>query len=66
VESVGLSAEHARITLGAPSETPRIGDKIEFVVGYSDTTTMLHDEIYGVRDGRLEVVWPILGRGKLR
>jgi D-serine deaminase-like pyridoxal phosphate-dependent protein len=66
VESVGLSAEHARISLASPSEAPRIGDKIEFVVGYSDTTTMLHDEIFGVRDGRLEVVWPILGRGKLR
>ncbi|HEY1292308.1 MAG TPA: DSD1 family PLP-dependent enzyme [Chloroflexota bacterium] len=66
VESVGLSAEHARITLAAPSETPRVGDKIDFVVGYSDTTTVLHDEIYGIRDGRLEVVWPILGRGKLR
>jgi D-serine deaminase-like pyridoxal phosphate-dependent protein len=66
VESVGLSAEHARVSLGAPSAAPKIGQKIEFVVGYSDTTTMLHDEIYGVRDGRLEVVWPILGRGKLR
>ncbi len=66
VESVGLSAEHARISLREPAQAPRVGDKLEFVVGYSDTTTMLHDEIYGVRDGRLEVVWPILGRGKLR
>jgi D-serine deaminase-like pyridoxal phosphate-dependent protein len=66
VESVGLSAEHARVSLAEPSEAPRVGDKLEFVVGYSDTTTMLHDEIYGVRDGRLEVVWPILARGKLR
>ena len=66
VESVGLSAEHARISLRAPCETPRIGDKIEFVVGYSDTTTMLHDEIYAVRGERLEAIWPILGRGKLR
>jgi D-serine deaminase-like pyridoxal phosphate-dependent protein len=66
VKSVGLSAEHARISLGAASDSPGVGDKVEFVVGYSDTTTMLHDEIFGVRDGRLEVVWPILGRGKLR
>ena len=66
VESVSLSAEHARIELGAPTSAPRVGDKIEFVVGYSDTTTMLHDELYGIRDGRLEVVWPILGRGRLR
>src|SRR5579859_4420678 len=66
VTSVSLSAEHARIELGAPMTAPRVGDKIEFVVGYTDTTTMLHDNIYGTRDGKVEVIWPILGRGKLQ
>jgi hypothetical protein len=41
-------------------------DKVEFVVGYPDTTTTLHDEVYATRNGKVEVVWPILGRGKLR
>ena len=66
VKSVGLSAEHTTLELAAPSATPDIGDKIEFIVGYTDTTTMLHEELYGLRDGQVEVVWPILGRGKLR
>lgn len=66
VASVGLSAEHAQIQLGAPTASPRVGDKIEFIVGYTDTTTMLHDELYGTRDGKVEVIWPILGRGKLQ
>ncbi len=66
VTSVGLSAEHARIELGAPLNELHVGDKMEFVVGYTDTTTVLHDEIYGTRDGKVEVVWPILGRGKLQ
>jgi D-serine deaminase-like pyridoxal phosphate-dependent protein len=66
VESVALSAEHARIELREASASPRIGDRLEFVVGYSDTTTMLHNELYAIRDGRLEIVWPIVGRGKLR
>jgi len=39
---------------------------VEFVSGYCDSTVCLHDELYGVRAGRLEVIWPILGRGKLR
>ena len=26
----------------------------------------LHDEIYATRKGRIEAVWPIVGRGKLR
>jgi D-serine deaminase-like pyridoxal phosphate-dependent protein len=66
VKSVALSAEHARIELEEPTTTLKVGDKIEFVVGYSDTTVCLHDELYGVRDGRVEVIWPIVGRGKLR
>jgi len=26
----------------------------------------LHDEILATRKGRIEAVWPIVGRGKLR
>jgi D-serine deaminase-like pyridoxal phosphate-dependent protein len=66
VASVGLSADHAQIQRGAPTASPHVGDKIEFIVGYTDTTTMLHDELYGTRDGKVEVIWPILGRGKLQ
>ena len=43
-----------------------VGDKQEFVVGYSDTTVNLHDELVGTRNGKVEVVWSILGRGKLK
>ena len=46
VESVKLSAEHATIELSAGSWTPAIGDRVEFAVGYSDTTVHLHEEIY--------------------
>ena len=66
VRSVNLSAEHARVELDQPSHSLKVGDKLEFVVGYSDTTVHLHEEMIGIRDGRAEVVWPILGRGKLR
>ena len=66
VRSVNLSAEHARVELNQPNHSLRVGDKLEFVVGYSDTTVHLHEEMIGTRDGRVEIVWPILGRGKLR
>jgi 3-hydroxy-D-aspartate aldolase len=39
---------------------------VEFVAGYCDSTLFLHDELYGVRDGRVEALWPILGRGGTR
>lgn len=61
-----LSAEHTTVELELPSETPRVGDRIEFVVGYSDTTVYLHEEMIGVRGGTIEEVWRIAGRGKIK
>ncbi len=66
VTFVGLSAEHGKIELSAPAETPRVGETIEFVAGYSDTTVVLHDELYGIRDGVVEAVWPLPARGRLQ
>jgi D-serine deaminase-like pyridoxal phosphate-dependent protein len=60
-----LSAEHCELDLGPGAQDLKIGDKVELVVGYGDFTTVLHDEFHGFRGNRLEVVWPILGRGKL-
>ena len=66
VSVVKLSAEHTKVELAAPCTTPRVGDKIEFVVGYSDTTVHLHEEIVALRDGRIESIWRVAGRGKLK
>ena len=49
-----------------PNDTLRVGDRLEWIVGYSDTTVHLHDEIHATRKGRIEAVWPIVGRGKIR
>ena len=66
VTSLALSAEHATLELAGASAVPRVGEPVEFVVGYSDATVFLHDELYGTREGQVEVIWPILGRGKTR
>ena len=66
ISAMKLSAEHAKIELEQPSTAPRIGDKIEMIVGYSDTTVHLHEEIVCLRDGRIESIWRIAGRGKLK
>lgn len=66
VNQVALSAEHGKIELDAPAETPQVGETIEFVAGYSDTTVVLHDELYGIRDGIVEAVWPLPARGRLQ
>ena len=66
ITDMKLSAEHTKIELETASNAPRIADKLEFVVGYSDTTIFLHETIVGIRSGRVECVWPVAARGKLK
>jgi len=66
IASVRLSAELATIELDRDDAATRVGDPLEFVVGYSDTTVHLHDELYAVRGGIVEAVWPVIARGKTR
>jgi D-serine deaminase-like pyridoxal phosphate-dependent protein len=66
VRAMKLSAEHAKIELERPSGAPKVGDKIEFVVGYSDTTVHLHEEIVATRAGRIEAIWRVAGRGRIK
>jgi D-serine deaminase-like pyridoxal phosphate-dependent protein len=61
-----VSAEHCQLALEGDARDLKIGDKVELIVGYADFTTVMHDFFYGFRDERLEVVWPIQGRGKLQ
>ncbi len=64
--SLRWSAEHVTIEQESADDTLRVGDNLEFVAGYSDTTVHLHDEMIGVRGDRIEIIWPILGRGKTK
>lgn len=61
-----LSEEHGKIEFASPNTDLKVGDKIELFVSHGCTTINLHDRYYGVRDGRLEAVWSIAGRGKSR
>lgn len=62
---VALSAEHTTVVLANPSATPGVGEKMQFVVGYSDTTVHLHERIHAIRNGRVEAVWTVQARGRI-
>jgi D-serine deaminase-like pyridoxal phosphate-dependent protein len=65
VEAVATSAEHVVIELDAPNTSTKVGDGMDFILGYTDATVCLHDQIYGVRNGIVETEWAVQGRGKL-
>lgn len=59
-----LSEEHATLERedGAALQP---GDKVEIVPNHGCTTINLHDYYHVIRDGRLEAMWPVAGRGKV-
>lgn len=61
-----LSAEHLTLQLGPESQNLIVGDKVVLIPGYSDHTTVLHNQFVGVRDGVVESIWPIAARGFLQ
>ena len=61
-----LSEEHGTVDLTDCRERPRVGDVVQVVPNHCCVVTNMVDEIYGVRQGRLEVVWPVAARGRVR
>jgi D-serine deaminase-like pyridoxal phosphate-dependent protein len=60
-----LSAEHGQLELAPSAQDLRIGDRLELIPGYADLTTVLHNQFYCFRNGKLVDVWPLEARGKL-
>lgn len=58
------SDEFGVITVKAARKSYAIGDKLELVVPHCDPVVNLYDQMYGIRNDRVEVIWPITARGK--
>lgn len=62
-----LSAEHGSLTLADDeAERLKMGDHVWYIPSDVGTTANLFDYMHAARDGRLEAVWPITGRGLYR
>ena len=55
--------EHGRLDLTAAQREVKVGDRIEFLVPHCDPTVNLYDVIHGIRNRRVEAVWPLAARG---
>jgi D-serine deaminase-like pyridoxal phosphate-dependent protein len=58
----GLTEEHGLVAL-TPEVQPEVGERIAFFPNHVCTTVNLSNEIVGVRNGQVEVVWPVAARG---
>ena len=62
VEYMKCSDEHGVIS--DPNGVLKVNDKLKLVPGHCDPTCNVHDWYVGVRNGKVEVVWPVSARGK--
>lgn len=63
VRYAGASDEHGTLTFGPETEAPKLGEKLRLVPGHCDPTVARYDWYVGVRNGRVECLWPIPARG---
>jgi len=62
IEYVNCSDEHG--VIADPANTLRLNDRLKLVPGHCDPTCNLHDWYVGIRDNRVECLWPVSARGK--
>lgn len=62
VEYVKCSDEHG--VVADPDGKLAVGDKLRLVPGHCDPTANVHDWYVGVRNGKVETLWPVSARGK--
>jgi len=61
-----VSEEHGMIDLSASAKRPVVGEVISIIPNHCCVVSNMVDEVYGLRDGKVEVVWPVAARGKVR
>jgi 3-hydroxy-D-aspartate aldolase len=57
------SDEFGSITFKEQRRDWKMGDRMEVIVPHCDPVVNLYDFIYGIRNDRVETVWPITARG---
>jgi 3-hydroxy-D-aspartate aldolase len=62
VNYVKCSDEHGVVE--DPAGVLKVNDKLKLVPGHCDPTCNVHDWYVGVRNGVVEMVWPVSARGK--
>ncbi|WP_170395495.1 3-hydroxy-D-aspartate aldolase BhcC [Ruegeria arenilitoris] len=62
VEYIKCSDEHG--VVADPDGALKVNDKLRLVPGHCDPTANVHDWYVGMRNGKVETLWPVSARGK--
>ena len=62
----GMSVEHGHIDVSECSYQFQVGDRLSIIPLHQGMTSNLHDELIAVRGDKVETIWKIIGRGKIK
>ena len=62
----GMSVEHGHIDVSDCDHAFQVGERISIIPQHQGMTTNLHDTAYAVRNGVVEAVWAVAGRGRVQ
>ncbi|HET6308102.1 MAG TPA: DSD1 family PLP-dependent enzyme [Rhodopila sp.] len=65
IRYTGASDEHGKLEFASETTAPKLGEKLRLVPGHCDPTVDKFDWYVGVRNGRVECLWPVAARGGL-
>ena len=65
VQYARASDEHGKLEISDPNCPIKLGDKIKLIPGHCDPTANLYDWYVGIRNDRVEAIWPITARGAI-
>jgi 3-hydroxy-D-aspartate aldolase len=65
IRYVGASDEHGKLEVPSETGAPKLGEKLRLAPGHCDPTVDRYDWYVGVRNGRVESLWPVAARGAM-
>ena len=63
IRYISASDEHGKLQYGSETASPKVGEKLRLVPGHCDPTVDRFDWYVGVRNRRVECLWPVAARG---
>jgi D-serine deaminase-like pyridoxal phosphate-dependent protein len=61
-----FSIEHTTVDTSECEHRFEVGERVSVIPRHGEVALNLHDELHGVRDGRVEIAWSVQGRGRIR
>jgi D-serine deaminase-like pyridoxal phosphate-dependent protein len=62
----GMSVEHGHVDVSQCDHRFRVGEKVHVIPLHQGKVANMHEEMVGVRNGQVEVIWRVEGRGKIK